>query len=87
MALEERIRKILVEFKKENSHIDNSNLQEFTNVEKGIQISRACVQELRVVLRSGEFATKETEIEFFKHQKPLVYSRIKFYSKLYNGHN
>lgn len=84
MTLEERIRKILAVFKDKISLIDNSNLHEFANVEKGIQISRACVQELRMVLRSGEFATKETEIEFFKNQKPFVYSRIKFYSKLYN---
>ena len=35
------------------------------------------------MLREKQFENDEDEIKFFKHQKPYINSRVKFYSKLY----
>tara|TARA_Y100001001_G_scaffold100424_1_gene98111 strand:- start:12673 stop:13398 length:726 start_codon:yes stop_codon:yes gene_type:complete len=35
------------------------------------------------LLREKQFENDEDEIKFFKHQKPYINSRVKFYSKLY----
>ena len=68
------------------TEIDKSverNNYSFSNIEKGIQISRRYIQELRIILRNGKFKRKEDEICFFKEQKPFVYGRLKFYTELY----
>ncbi len=52
-------------------------------MEKGITISRKCLQRLRLVIRNGSFKNKEDEILFFKRQKPYIYGNLKFYVKLY----
>lgn len=74
---------ILDEFKDEITEIEKGNLNDFSTVEKCIQVSRKCIQDLRVMLRNNEFETTEDEIRFFKYSKPEVYSKIIFYSKLY----
>ena len=82
--MHKKTNKILSKFKKEIKVIESSDLNEFPNVEKGIKISRHYLQQLRVVVRNNSFKKKEYEIVFFKHQKPFVYSRLKFYAKLYS---
>ncbi|QLG44713.1 RteC domain-containing protein [Costertonia aggregata] len=77
------IKNILDEYKNEIEDVGLGNLEDFLVVEKGIQISRRCIQSLRVLLRNKEFDSPEDEIRFFKEQKPCVYTKIKFYSKLY----
>ena len=77
------IKNILDEYKSEIEEVGLGNLEDFLVVEKGIQISRRCIQSLRVLLRDKEFDSPEDEIRFFKEQKPCIYSKIKFYSKLY----
>lgn len=78
-----RIEKILSHFKKEIKVIESSDLNDFSNVENGINISREHLQKLRVVLREKRFASKLEEIKFFKKQKPYIYGNLKFYVKLY----
>ena len=81
--MEERIQEILSTYKNEISEIANLNLNDLSNIEKGIHISRKHLQELRIVLRSGTFKNKTDEIRFFKEQKPYIFGRLKFYIKLY----
>lgn len=63
--------------------MENLDIDDFKNVEKGLQISRQFLQKLRVVVRNGQFKSNEDEIKFFKKQKPLIYGNLKFYVKLY----
>ncbi|MDL5511236.1 RteC domain-containing protein [Arenibacter sp. M-2] len=77
------IQHILDECKLALAEVNEKNLSEFLNVEKGIKISRKYLQKLRVVLRKRNFINKENEILFFKKQKPFIYGHLKFYAKLY----
>ncbi|MDT0691842.1 RteC domain-containing protein [Salegentibacter sp. F188] len=77
------IQHILDDCKLALDDVNDKNLNEFSNVEKGIKISRKYLQKLRVVLRKGSFINKENEILFFKKQKPFIYGQLKFYAKLY----
>lgn len=78
------IHKILDNYKEEIKAVEESNLNDFNNVEQGISISRQYLQKLRICVRENEFQDKQNEIIFFKKHKPYVYSRLKFYAKLYN---
>ncbi|WP_167343100.1 RteC domain-containing protein [Nonlabens sp. SY33080] len=75
---------IIKRFRDEVKLIEKSDLSEFQNIENGIKLSRKCLQDLRVALRTINFDQEEQEIHFFKVQKPFVYSRLKFFAKLYN---
>lgn len=77
------IQHILNECKLALADVNDKNLNEFSNVEKGIKISRKYLQQLRVVVRKRNFINKENEILFFKKQKPFIYGQLKFYAKLY----
>jgi len=77
------IQTILENYKEEIKVVEESNLNDFNNVEKGISISRQYLQKLRVCVRENEFVDKQNEIIFFKKHKPYVYGRLKFYAKLY----
>lgn len=82
--MEKKINNILSNYRIENSEIAKMNLDNLSNIGKGIHISRKYLQELRVVLRSGDFKDKLNEVKFFKEQKPYIHGRLKFYVKLYN---
>ncbi len=75
---------ILDNYKEEIKVVEESNLNDFNNVEQGISISRQYLQKLRICVRENEFVDKQNEIIFFKKHKPYIYSRLKFYAKLYN---
>ncbi|HET7360880.1 MAG TPA: RteC domain-containing protein [Salinimicrobium sp.] len=80
----EVIDRILNQFREEIKPIESSNLNDSSNIESGIKISRKYLQQLRVLIRENDFQNVEEEIKFFKKQKPFVYSRLKFYARLYN---
>ena len=82
--MEKDLLKIIEDFKNEILEIEESNVNDFNVVEKGITISRKYLQKLRLCIRDNNFKNKENEITFFKKHKPYVYSRLKFYAKLYN---
>lgn len=77
------IEKILSNYKTEISEIGHGSPLTYAKIENGIHISRKYLQELRLVLRNGKFKSSEDEIRFFKKQKPCIYGRLKYYSKLY----
>ncbi len=77
------IEKIIEQYRIDIEEINEENLNTFSTVEKGLTISRKCLQRLRLVIRNGSFKNKEDEILFFKRQKPYIYGNLKFYVKLY----
>lgn len=84
LDLKKLLLRIIDDYKKELRTIEQSNLNDFSIVEKGISISRQYLQKLRIYVRENEFGNPQEEITFFKRHKPYVYSRLKFYAKLYN---
>jgi len=84
LNLENHIIKVIEDYKNEIIDIEESDLKDFNVVEKGITISRRYLQKLRLCIRENNFKDKDDEIKFFKKHKPYVYSRLKFYAKLYN---
>ncbi len=82
--MEKQLLKIISDYKDEILDVEESNFNDFNVVEKGISISREYLQKLRLCVRNNNFSNKENEILFFKKLKPYVYSRLKFYAKLYN---
>ncbi|MGB6151164.1 MAG: RteC domain-containing protein [Pricia sp.] len=81
--MENEINTILIDYEKEILEIEQSDFSLYPDVEKGIKISRKYLQKLRLLLRNDQFKNKEDEITFFKHQKPRIYGKLKFYAKLY----
>lgn len=82
--MKKKIKNIINEFTLKVNRIEKDNLNDFSNVENGIKISRKHLQELRVIVRNNEFKSTEDEINFFKKQKPFIYSRLKFFTKVYS---
>lgn len=82
--MKEGIDEILHQYDDEIKSVEQNSLNDFTNVENGIKISRKYIQELRILLRDKSFNSIEDEINFFKLQKPHIYSRLKFFAKLYH---
>lgn len=82
--MKKKIDTLLKRYISKINSINQNNLTNFSNVERGIKISRKYLQELRVIVRDNKFQTIEDEINFFKKQKPFIYSRLKFYAKAYN---
>ena len=81
--MKEKIKILIDDYTNEINEIDTGDLNDFTIVEKGIQISRQYLQDLRLIVRNNKFRNKREEINFFKKQKPFINSRLKFYAKLY----
>ncbi len=82
--MHELIHIILDNYKEEIKVVEESNLNDFNNIENGISISRQYLQKLRICVRENEFVDQQNEIIFFKKHKPYIYSRLKFYAMLYN---
>lgn len=81
--MRDKIEEILGKYRVEMEDIEELDLTKFSNVEKGIKVSRRYLQRLRIQLREDSFIKSEDEIHFFKVQKPFIYGSLKFYIKLY----
>lgn len=52
--------------------------------EQGIKIAKTALKELRLIVVLTGFQNEKAEIEFFKHNKPKVYSKLIYYVILFN---
>ena len=52
--------------------------------EKGVKLSKQALKEIRNLVVGHEFKSEQDEIYFFKHIKPRVYSKLKYYVILFN---
>ena len=76
--MQRQIKKMIKLYHEEIIEMENLDIDDFKDVEKGLQVSRQFFQKLRVFVRSGQFKSNEDEIKFFKKQKPLIYGNLKF---------
>jgi len=79
-----KITAIFNRYKKSITIIENSDLKDLTNLKKGISISRECLNEFSILVRSKSFPSEKEEILFFKHQKPFVEGRLQYFKKNHN---
>lgn len=79
-----KITSIFNRYKKSITIIEKSNLKDLTNLKQGIAISRACLNEFSILVRSKSFPSEKEEILFFKHQKPFVEGRLQYFKKIHN---
>ncbi len=66
----------------ESLEAEESNVLE--KAEKGVEISKYALKELRTLVIDFHFKSKSQEICFFKNIKPQVYSKLIYYIKLFN---
>src|SRR5690606_2703501 len=52
--------------------------------EKGIKLSKQALIALRILIIENGFKNTKSEIQFFKHIKPQIYSRLIYYVILFN---
>ena len=64
LNLEKDLLKIIEDFKNEILEIEESNVNDFNVVEKGITISRKYLQKLRLCIRDNNFKNKENACAF-----------------------
>ena len=81
--MEETYLKIIQTYKEQIKTIEESDLNEFSNVENGINTSREFLLKLRNEVKQNGFKNVEIEIYFFKELKPYINGRLVFYLKLY----
>ncbi len=71
-----------VEIALEALEIETDNI--LLRAEKGIELTKNTLKEIRNIVIGYQFKTKQEEIYFFKHLKPKVYSKLIYYVKLFN---
>jgi hypothetical protein len=52
--------------------------------EKGIQLTKKALKQMRNLVVEKGFDSKESEVNFFKNIKPRIYSKLIYYVKLFN---
>lgn len=77
-----KIDRIIADYSAKLNKIEKSNLNESNKIIESVKLSVLCLDELRLLLKNGDFTSIESEINFFKYQKPYVYGRAKYFSQL-----
>ena len=73
--------------KKLDSELNVLEIEEediLVRAEKGIKLAKQTLKKVRSIIVDYEFKTKSEEIHFFKCTKPKIYSKLKYYVKLFN---
>lgn len=79
----ESINQVLKDYKLRLQYIENTDLTKIKNLQNGINISQQTLLELRSIIRTHDgFKNEDDEIRFFKHIKPFVFGRLRFFGEL-----
>lgn len=78
-----KIAKIIAHYRDKLNDIDKLKIEESHKYKKKIDCSKKSLNELRFYLRQFKFPTDEHEINFFKHQKPLIYGNLKYFTHVH----
>jgi len=77
-----KIDRIIADYSAKLSKVDKSTLAESNKIIESVKLSVLCLEELRLLLKKNDFSSVESEIKFFKYQKPYVYGRAIYFSQL-----
>ncbi|PRX57376.1 RteC domain-containing protein [Flagellimonas meridianipacifica] len=80
----QRFENILNELEKQLEHLEVDNKDELLISENAIRVVKQALHDLRNEILQKGFIDEKEEIQFFKHIKPQVYSKLIYYVKLFN---
>ncbi|WP_430905570.1 RteC domain-containing protein [Maribacter sp. 2-571] len=80
----EELTKIVTAYNQNVAKVEFDFDNDFKLLEVAIKSTREYLQKLRIRLRKATFKTPLQEINFFKNQKPMVFGRLKFYTRVYS---
>lgn len=75
---------ILKDLDKSIDLLEFEEIDVIIKAEKGIELSKKALKEIRRKITDYNFNSQQDEIAFFKYVKPKVYSRLIYYAKLFN---
>lgn len=78
------IEKILEDLDKNLEILELETDNVLYKAEKGVKLSKKALKGIRNLVINSEFKNEQEEIHFFKHIKPKVYSKLKYYVTLFN---
>lgn len=81
--MEKKIIRIVSEFEAKIELLESEIENTINKAEEGIKITRKTLNKLREVISNSEFKSIKSEINFFKNIKPLIYSKLIYYVKLF----
>ncbi|TYP97462.1 RteC protein [Tenacibaculum adriaticum] len=81
--MEKNIIRIVREFEAKIELLESEIENTINKAEEGIKITRKTLNKLREVISNSEFKSIKSEINFFKNIKPLIYSKLIYYVKLF----
>lgn len=81
--MEKKIIRIVREFEAKIELLESEIENTINKAEEGIKITRKTLNKLREVISNSEFKSIKSEINFFKNIKPLIYSKLIYYVKLF----
>ncbi|MDX1828833.1 MAG: RteC domain-containing protein [Lutibacter sp.] len=77
-----KIAEIIANYSNELFEIEQLQLKESKKLKKKIELTKDCLNKLRLYIREIDFPSEEEEINFFKYQKPGVYGNLKYFSHI-----
>jgi len=77
-----KIDKIISDYSTKLGKVEKSKLIESNKIIECVKLSVLCLEELRLLLKHNDFTSMESEINFFKYQKPFVYGRAIYFLQL-----
>jgi len=75
---------LIAEFETKLETLESSYEDILYRAEHGITYTEKCIKILREEVVQNGFLSKQEEIDFFKHIKPQIFSKLIYYVKLYN---
>ncbi|MCB0461137.1 MAG: RteC domain-containing protein [Flavobacteriaceae bacterium] len=79
-----RYEEIIKKLDTQLEQLESENDDVLLKAEKGVNISKDVLEQLRKSVSDKQFKSKELEIYFFKNVKPHVISKLIYYVKLFN---
>lgn len=76
--------KIIEEFTSDIVLIENSDFKDYKKNAKATKLCLDTLQKMRLLLRAHQFPSKESEITFFKTQKPYVHAYLMYFTSMNN---
>src|SRR5690606_1921565 len=76
--------KLLLDFEARLDRLESGGGDILYKAETGKAIVEKCLMKLRQEVSKKEFKTQAEEIQFFKHVKPQIYSKLIYYGKLFD---
>ncbi|HEY4786661.1 MAG TPA: RteC domain-containing protein [Bacteroidales bacterium] len=79
-----KIKKLQEELETALKQIDNEQADKLKKAEQSIFIISDTLKQIKEIVRSNQFKNQQEEIAFFKEIKPLIFSKLIYFVKVFN---